>query len=1247
MTPFAAISVAPFEELAHRIEGVLDGDNQDAILGSELTALVARIPTEAQVTPGALVRLALLNDALCLAERVMNLDGVLSERELAFVEPLVREVLHYLPRFRSFYRMLDVEGPGGVANFLKHHTSDGQKFGGRCRSTAFMGLSLCQRFGERLDDPRALDDYRDLLVRLVDDLFEMAGSGSARQKAAILDELAAFAPPATGVDPREAAYCAPDSPEVFHAVAHGAEVFEYDPFDVDRIHAPARAAFERLLDRAAEARFGKILLVKGVAGSGKTHLMRAFRNQAHGEHLGFVAYLQLSTRVSNYAQYILANLIDSWDRPYWAPVVPETALACLSDAVAQSLPLETVDRLRDDETAGEALDELVNRGADRLLRLPAYSGVHVDVLRMMLYLQNRDPALRSRVLKFLRCEPLTPYDQKYLGHVAPFAGDEAPAKMLTELGGLVAASGNGALVLLVDQLEDVYNLEDAEARFRIAMDALRHVSDHVPSSVIVVACLDDFYTKLRSALAQPVLERIELDPDPIHLQAGRSLEEIEELVQRRLHYLFDRKGVPIREEEPLYPFTPDDLAARVNQRTRDILDWCRQHHQQSIAAGRIVDTKVGPQPQPEPATNVLAQSWNDHRSASTAPPNDEGALMQLLAESLERLGEELGAPGAISAKASDTFVSVTRGEQRLLLGLCDRTPRGGALAREIEGLIARAKKANRVPVVLRTTEYPPPGKTKVADLLKQLIQGGGRKVVLWDADFRTMQALRTFRAQHAQDPAFAAWLASARPLCGVTALREILALESLTFAPPAPIPPEPTKAAGERSPTPEPTRPEPAPVVTPQPPVQPAPKTKPPTIPVSAFVIGETRGLQPHPVRLDPKLLTTHCAFLGSSGSGKTTLALNVLEHLLEQRIPVLMVDRKGDLATYATDSWKQPSPGDPNADRRRALAAQLDVQLFTPGEPRGNPLKLPVIPSKLGELPAHERGILARYAASALGAMMGYKNTQNDQARLSILGKAIEVLGHVAGDRTLDIGDLTQILDDEDPDLVSAIGRLDTGHFRKLIDNLETLRLRYEPLLRSEGPQLSPELLFGMDEHANPDKTRLTIISTKFLGDVAVIDFWVARLLGELSRWASRRPADSLQAALFLDEADIYLPALSKPATKEPMLDLLKRARSAGLGVFLATQSPGDLDYRCRDNIQTWFVGRVAERTAVEKMKPLLSECRTRVDAKLAQAKTGEFFKIQAGDAIELKAHPSLMKTRQLAEDEILTAARERAVGG
>jgi hypothetical protein len=108
-------------------------------------------------------------------------------------------------------------------------------------------------------------------------------------------------------------------------------------------------------------------------------------------------------------------------------------------------------------------------------------------------------------------------------------------------------------------------------------------------------------------------------------------------------------------------------------------------------------------------------------------------------------------------------------------------------------------------------------------------------------------------------------------------------------------------------------------------------------------------------------------------------------------------------------------------------------------------------------------------------------------------------------------------------------------------------------------------------------------------------------------------------------------------------MLDLLKRARSAGIGVFLATQSPGDLDYRCRDNIRSWFVGRVAEKTAIDKMKPLLSDCRVNVSGKLGQAKTGEFWKLQDGNAIEFKAGQSVMKTTQLSEEEIIVAAQQR----
>jgi DNA helicase HerA-like ATPase len=139
------------------------------------------------------------------------------------------------------------------------------------------------------------------------------------------------------------------------------------------------------------------------------------------------------------------------------------------------------------------------------------------------------------------------------------------------------------------------------------------------------------------------------------------------------------------------------------------------------------------------------------------------------------------------------------------------------------------------------------------------------------------------------------------------------------------------------------------------------------------------------------------------------------------------------------------------------------------------------------------------------------------------------------------------------------------------------------------------------------------------------------------------QHPSTSLQGLLFLDEADIYLPATSKPPTKDPLMDLLRRARAGGLGVLLATQSPGDLDYKCRENVRTWFVGRVSEERAIQKMRPLLTEQRGDVGAKLARQETGEFLLLADGDARAIKARPALMKTRQLADAELRELSRPK----
>ena len=50
--------------------------------------------------------------------------------------------------------------------------------------------------------------------------------------------------------PRAVAFCSPEGPEVFHAVAHRNEVWRPDPFDVETIHEEARDVFRKLVARA-------------------------------------------------------------------------------------------------------------------------------------------------------------------------------------------------------------------------------------------------------------------------------------------------------------------------------------------------------------------------------------------------------------------------------------------------------------------------------------------------------------------------------------------------------------------------------------------------------------------------------------------------------------------------------------------------------------------------------------------------------------------------------------------------------------------------------------------------------------------------------------------------------------------------------------------------------------------------------------------------------------------------------------
>jgi len=938
---------------------------------------------------------------------------------------------------------------------------------------------------------------------------------------------------------------------------------------------------------------------------------------------------------ADYLRYVLSYLIDSLDRPYLEPSAPGSGLVRLARGLLDAIPRATdADKLELCQGQGEGSPpdprrtaELVTRLADLAVQDDRFDARDLHLMRALLYLLPPDGRLKSRVMMWLRCEEMTPADRELIGGLPASPADEA-LKRIAGLGRVVAATQSAPLVLLVDQLEETFDPSDGEAesgrRFRQAVDALVNVAAHVPNGVVVVACLDSLYGELRQLLPTPKLHRLEDETSPITLLANRGVEEVETIIARRLEYLYDESGVEPG-ADPLAPFRREHLAPLAGQTIRNVLLFVHEHHRRCRARGGWVEPSLVPRREDAVVDVVsieLKQEWNDFLAVfKPSGLDDEAALAALLEHAVEAASAEFPVGVDFTADFEERFLAVSVNAAapaggKLFVAVCDKGTQGGGLGRQV---LEAVKKAEGLPLVLaRSDDFPKDPKTKV---VKDILASKGRRVVVSDSDWRAMAAFRAFHALRRADPGFDAWQQADRPLSSLPALQKILALDTLKAAAPAPpTPPTPPKSAAKTPPVPLP----------PQPPTA-----------DGAIRLGVSRAATPVAVELPPADFCRHAAFLGGSGSGKTTAALTVIEQLLLAGVPAVLIDRKGDLARYADpDAWAEPEPDPVRAARRAQLRDAVEVALYTPGGPNGRPLAIPVVPDLAG-LPHADREQLAQYAAAGLAQMMGYRDRGGD-CKFVILQKAIEVAARSATPGTpVTARGLQALVAEMDEALLAETDGFDAKHFKKLGEDLLTLSIRHRRLLE-EGESLDIDALLGRGTPGG--KTRLAVVNTQSLGAAGTVDFWVAQFLAAFDRWRAKTPSPRLQAVILLDEADVYLPAVGKPAAKGPLESLLRRGRSAGLGVFLATQSPGDLDYKGRDQILTWLLGRVKEPTAITKLKPMLERNPAAAD-KLAHQAAGEFFVVREGGVTAVRADRNLVPTAQVPEDRVLALARGQIV--
>jgi len=268
---------------------------------------------------------------------------------------------------------------------------------------------------------------------------------------------------------------------------------------------------------------------------------------------------------------------------------------------------------------------------------------------------------------------------------------------------------------------------------------------------------------------------------------------------------------------------------------------------------------------------------------------------------------------------------------------------------------------------------------------------------------------------------------------------------------------------------------------------------------------------------LDPDHLTTHAVCLGMTGSGKTGLGIVALEELARRKVPLLVLDLKGDMVNLllsfpdlspgAFDPWL---PSDAVAGRERsevaaeeaelwrsglarsglgtedlqAVASGLRWQLFTPGVSSGAPLDiLPALSAPEGWNPDHDLDNATDRVNGITGALLSLVGRGGDPLADpdSVLVASI-ILEHWRRGDHLDLPALLGSIASPPMENLGALP-LETFYPRsermKLVMSLNTLVASPAFAAWTRGTPLTMDALLG-----TPDAPRGSVVSVAHLDE-------------------------------------------------------------------------------------------------------------------------------------------------------------------
>jgi hypothetical protein len=138
----------------------------------------------------------------------------------------------------------------------------------------------------------------------------------------------------------------------------------------------------------------------------------------------------------------------------------------------------------------------------------------------------------------------------------------------------------------------------------------------------------------------------------------------------------------------------------------------------------------------------------------------------------------------------------------------------------------------------------------------------------------------------------------------------------------------------------------------------------------------------------------------------------------------------------------------------------------------------------------------------------------------------------------------------------------------------------------------------------------KVSVMDLRFIQSLQDKQFFVTEVLSALYfHLIKMGGSEKLRYILYVDElAGLLPPPPAIPPCKKMLELLIRQARAFGLGVVIATQSPGDIDYRIFSNVGTRFIGRLRTEIEMSKVAAAMSLSPGEMMPIISKLSTGEF---------------------------------------